>query len=58
MSSVTMFRLRLVVENALFVALLLGMFLGKPALWISILAVAVYVGIATLLHRLIPPPPR
>ena len=58
MSSVAKFRLRLVIENALFLGLALALFLWKPGVWISIAAVAVYVGIATLLHRLIPPPPR
>jgi hypothetical protein len=58
MSSVAMFRLRLVLENVLFVALLIGLWVGKPTLWIAVLAVVCYVGAAMLLHRLIPPPSR
>jgi hypothetical protein len=58
MSSVAMFRLRLVIENALFAALLIGLVVWRPVWWIAVVAVGCYVAAATLLHRLIPPPPR
>jgi hypothetical protein len=58
MNSVAMFRLRLVIENALFAALLIGLWVARPVWWIAVIAVAGYVGAAMLLHRLIPPPAR
>jgi hypothetical protein len=53
-----MFRLRLLIENGLFAALVIAMLVWKPVWWIAVAAVVCYVVVAILLHRMIPPPSR